>query len=145
MDFSTINISQFFVMKRSCTFSAASLLHRYKASDKVRGVFFWALPTYSAVSIQESSSKMAQNKGIFRDEGGSSSSQLSCLTVHSVVSKAEVNFPIFTLSAVHSLKAWRFSVQALEYICVLSNELPKLFSCLCPHTFSAMNIPSIFV
>lgn len=86
---------------------------------------------YSASSTQESSSKMAQNKKTFRDEGGSSSSQLSCLTVHSVVSK-EVSFPIYILSAAHLFKTSRFSVQDLEYICVLINELPKLFSCLCP-------------
>lgn len=42
MNFSIINISQFFVMKRSCTFSAASLSSDVsKASDKIRGVFFW--------------------------------------------------------------------------------------------------------
>lgn len=81
--------------------------------------------------LKRAAAKCSQ-QGHFRDEGGSSSSQLSGLTVHSVVSKEEVSFPISTLSATHSFKASRFSVQDLDYIYVLSNELPKLFSCLCP-------------
>lgn len=90
---------------------------------------------------------MAQSKDTLRDEGGSSSSQLSRLTVHSIVSKEEVSFPISTLSAAHSFKASSFSVQDLEYICVLSNKLPKFIFLPVPSadTFSAMNIPSIFV
>lgn len=57
----------------------------------------------------------------------------SChVSLYTVLCSKKLSFPMSALSAAHSFKALRFSVQDLEYICVWSNELPKLFSCLCP-------------
>lgn len=143
---SIINISQFFVMKRLCTFSANSLSTEVsKASDKVKQVFFWGLPVYSAISTQESSSKMAQNKDTSRDEGGSTSSQLSGLTVQVFCPKKKLVF-LSPHSQLHTHSSKVFCSRTGIYLCFKQGTAKITFLPVpSADTFSGMNIPSIFV